>query len=67
MSENVSQKSTVPMLSEENKAALAAIIESGALNDYLKEDDGEAEPSLAELLERDEKEMLSKAMKTVSW
>lgn len=55
MSENVSQKSTVPMLSEENKAALAAIIESGALNEYLKEDDGEAEPSLAELLERDEK------------
>lgn len=55
MSENVSQKSTTTMLSDENKAALAALIESGVLKDYLKENDQETESSLAELLERDEK------------
>ena len=54
MSENALQKSITPKLSEENKAALAAILESGVLNDYLKDSDRE-EVTLPELLERDEK------------
>ncbi len=55
MLENASKKSTAPMLSEENKQALAALIEAGVLDTYLNDSVQDKESSLAELFERDDK------------